>query len=381
MAYRVIGPRARCQHAIDFHQDNKVFIAPSFTGRAHAGHDLHVPVEPLPEDRQQGLPTIRPRRRLAVLQSQRPDSLQPLSRRAGGRRLQAGAIRQSATRSSTASTRFSSSGRTCVSSRRRTTLRPPASIACLPMRDARTVRCSMCLQKARNLAVDNQLQADFFTGPFEHKVLAGVDYIHTKSHSRLSLQRMADRSTCFRRATARPFHRPRSLTPFMLQRRHAGPDRRLSSGPDQVRPLHAHAHRPSRQGEHGNLRSPCDNSENPGRPRETRAAWALAICSISGLPPTSAIRPRSMPVLGSDRLGNPFKPTTGEGKEIGVKYQAPGSNLLFTAAAVRHQAAERADRRSRSHPFQRADRRSAGAGLRVRGARQRHAQPRDRRRL
>jgi iron complex outermembrane receptor protein len=38
-------------------------------------------------------------------------------------------------------------------------------------------------------------------------------------------------------------------------------------------------------------------------------------------------------VLGTDRLGNPFKPTLGEGKEIGVKYQAPGSNLLFTAAA------------------------------------------------
>src|SRR5262249_804535 len=39
------------------------------------------------------------------------------------------------------------------------------------------------------------------------------------------------------------------------------------------------------------------------------------------------------PVLGSDRFGNLFRPTTGKGQEIGVKYKPPGSNLLFTAAA------------------------------------------------
>jgi iron complex outermembrane recepter protein len=36
---------------------------------------------------------------------------------------------------------------------------------------------------AQNAALDNQLQADFATGPFTHKVLAGVDYIHSDNRS------------------------------------------------------------------------------------------------------------------------------------------------------------------------------------------------------
>ena len=38
------------------------------------------------------------------------------------------------------------------------------------------------------------------------------------------------------------------------------------------------------------------------------------------------------PSLGSDQFGNTFKPTTGEGGEIGVKFQPLGSNLMLTAA-------------------------------------------------
>ena len=51
-----------------------------------------------------------------------------------------------------------------------------------------------------------------------------------------------------------------------------------------------------------------------------------------GLAPYVSYATSFNPVLGTDRLGNAFKPTTGEGREIGVKYQAPGSNLLLTAA-------------------------------------------------
>ena len=234
--------------------------------------------------------------------------------------------------------------------------------------------------ETRNLAVDNQLQADFFTGPFKHKVLAGVDYIHTKSHSDYR-QRWLDAIDMFSPSLRLPRSAGRVIDSVHLERRHAEPDRRLSSGPDQVRPLHADAHRPSRRGEHGNHRSPCRHQRKPRTTAANTGRVGLSYLFDFGLAPYVSYSTSFNPVLGSDRLGSPFKPTTGEGKEIGVKYQAPGSNLLFTAAVfdIKQQNVLTPD--PADPLFQRADRRSAGEGLRVRGARQRHAQPRDRRRL
>ena len=36
---------------------------------------------------------------------------------------------------------------------------------------------------AANIALDNQLQADFLTGPFSHKVLFGVDYFNLRANT------------------------------------------------------------------------------------------------------------------------------------------------------------------------------------------------------
>lgn len=51
-----------------------------------------------------------------------------------------------------------------------------------------------------------------------------------------------------------------------------------------------------------------------------------------GLAPYASYSTSFTPASGADRLGNPFIPLTGEGKEVGLKYQAPGTNLLITAA-------------------------------------------------
>ena len=36
---------------------------------------------------------------------------------------------------------------------------------------------------AANIALDNQLQADFATGPLAHKVLFGIDYFNLRSNT------------------------------------------------------------------------------------------------------------------------------------------------------------------------------------------------------
>ena len=52
-----------------------------------------------------------------------------------------------------------------------------------------------------------------------------------------------------------------------------------------------------------------------------------------GLIPYASYSTSFDPTLGTDRLGNAFEPTTGEQYEIGVKYQPPGTQTLLTLAA------------------------------------------------
>ena len=52
-----------------------------------------------------------------------------------------------------------------------------------------------------------------------------------------------------------------------------------------------------------------------------------------GLSPYVSYSTSFTPNLGADLAGNSFKPTTGEGTEIGVKFKPNGSNFMLTAAA------------------------------------------------
>jgi iron complex outermembrane receptor protein len=51
-----------------------------------------------------------------------------------------------------------------------------------------------------------------------------------------------------------------------------------------------------------------------------------------GLSPYVNYSTSFVPVSGTGVNGNPFKPTTGEGKEIGIKFKPVGTNVMFTAA-------------------------------------------------
>jgi iron complex outermembrane recepter protein len=51
-----------------------------------------------------------------------------------------------------------------------------------------------------------------------------------------------------------------------------------------------------------------------------------------GLAPYVSYSTSFVPVTGVDRLGAPFKPTTGEGGEVGVKFKPNGMNLMLSAA-------------------------------------------------
>lgn len=58
----------------------------------------------------------------------------------------------------------------------------------------------------------------------------------------------------------------------------------------------------------------------------------LTYVFANGIAPYISYATSFLPVAGIDRLGNPFKPSTGRQYEAGIKYQPPGTNALITAA-------------------------------------------------
>jgi iron complex outermembrane receptor protein len=186
---------------------------------------------------------------------------------------------------------------------------------------------------AANYTLDNQLQADFRTGPFLHKVLAGFDYLNLSS------------STDYRSAAIAPIdaYSPLygaaipsrdSLAPFILR------DDRLSQAglylQDQIKLDRWTLSLTGRQ----------DWVETEFT---SRAVFPLAGTYVRndsaqtgrvglnylfdfGLAPYVSYSTSFTPNLGSDLAGNSFKPTTGDGKEIGVKFKPNGMNLMLTAA-------------------------------------------------
>ena len=187
---------------------------------------------------------------------------------------------------------------------------------------------------AKNLALDNQIQADFATGPLVHKVLAGFDYFDLRAYTDYRSAGIApiDAYAPVYNTAAPPFA---SLPPFILrtdQQKQAGIylqdqvklDRwtlTLTGRRDQARtefdsqafyPLAGHYTR--------------DDAATTGR-------VGLNYLFDIGLSPYANYSTSFTPNLGADLAGNSFKPTTGEGAEVGVKFKPVGSNFMVTAAA------------------------------------------------
>jgi iron complex outermembrane receptor protein len=187
--------------------------------------------------------------------------------------------------------------------------------------------------KADNLALDNQLQGDFATGPLAHKVLAGLDYFHLTAH------------TDYRTAAIAPINAYApvygaavpsfdSLTPFILR-----DDRQSQTGiylQDQVK---LDRWMLTLTGRHDWVQTeftsqavyPPAGTYQRNDSADTGRVGLLYLFDF-GLAPYVAYSTSFTPNLGADSLGQSFKPTTGAGAEAGLKFMPNGMNLLLTAA-------------------------------------------------
>jgi iron complex outermembrane recepter protein len=186
---------------------------------------------------------------------------------------------------------------------------------------------------AANVAIDNQLQADFATGPLVHKVLAGVDYFDLTAHTDYRTAPIApiDAYSPVYNTAVPSFN---SLSPFILR------DDQLSQAgvylQDQIKFDRWTLTMSGRQdwassGFTSMAFYPPAGSYSREDSAQTGRVGLNYLFDI-GLSPYISYSTSFTPNLGADSSGKSFKPTTGDGAEIGVKYKPNGSNIMATAA-------------------------------------------------
>jgi iron complex outermembrane receptor protein len=187
---------------------------------------------------------------------------------------------------------------------------------------------------AKNLALDNQVQVDFATGPLIHKVLAGFDYFDLRANTDYRSAGIApiDAYAPVYNTAAPPFA---SLAPFILRN-----DQQTQAGlylQDQVKldrwTLTLTGRRDQARTEFDSLAFfPLAGSYKRDDTATTGRVGLNYLFDV-GLSPYVNYSTSFTPNLGADLAGTSFKPTTGEGIEGGIKFKPVGSNFMITAAA------------------------------------------------
>jgi len=188
--------------------------------------------------------------------------------------------------------------------------------------------------RSRTFGVDNQVQADFRTGPLLHKLLVGVDYQQQDSFAAYGFG-FGYPLNIFNPVYGQVSPNPATFTPAVRQA--SDQDQIGIYLQDQIKLERwvltltgRHDHWQARTLDY--LSGTAINQEsNP-----TTGRVGLSYVFDIGVAPYVSYSTSFEPVIGLARVGRSgsvFQPTTGEGAEVGVKYQPLGLNALFTAAA------------------------------------------------
>jgi iron complex outermembrane receptor protein len=188
------------------------------------------------------------------------------------------------------------------------------------------------VENIRSFAVDNQAEAKFVTGMLQHTLLAGIDYRNGTDTARNGSLAVVPAINAFNPVYGTPFG-PVPLT----TNNHQQLDQLGIYLQDQLKIDHWVALLGVRE----DLATSRTDSLSYATgitttsPKSDEAASkraALLYKFDNGVAPYIQYTESFQPTAGTDYLGNPFKPTTGQQQEIGVKYQ-PDARSLYTVAA------------------------------------------------
>lgn len=179
----------------------------------------------------------------------------------------------------------------------------------------------------RLFTLDNQVQANFFTGPVEHTVLAGVDYNDGVFDQKQSLD--------FALETFDPFNpvygQPLTFAPFSS----AKWQQKMKQTGVYLQDQFKYDRWVLLVG--GRYDQAVD--QNDGRSPQTLTDEAfsgragLLYLFDNGLAPYISYSESFLPVAGTTQNGSPLKPEQSRQYELGLKYEPPGGNSLYSIAA------------------------------------------------
>lgn len=200
----------------------------------------------------------------------------------------------------------------------------------ITLRDANFVGGS-----TKNFAIDNQLQADFSTGALRHKLLFGVDYQKTRIDT--------DYRGTFPGFPIDAYNPVYGMTPLPTKNALI-PFINTQTDKDQLGVYVQDQIKLDRwnltlTGRHDRATSEVVNRLAGVTVKQDDSALTgrvgLNYVFDNGFAPYVSYSTSFEPAVGlalTSATGQPFKPTTGEGIEAGIKYAPPGMNMLLTAS-------------------------------------------------
>jgi len=184
----------------------------------------------------------------------------------------------------------------------------------------------------RSFAIDNQIEGRFVTGPFQHTVLAGVDYRNGVDH-RLngSLATGVPAINAFNPVYGQPF----GSVPLTTDIRQTI-DQWGFYTQDQIKLGHWEALLGTREDIASSRTETLTFATKttaiaPKYDVANTKRGALLYKFDNGVAPYIQYTESFQPTAGANFFGNPFKPTTGQQEEAGIKYQ-PDAKSLYTVA-------------------------------------------------
>ncbi len=183
-------------------------------------------------------------------------------------------------------------------------------------------------EKLDGVTNDNQLQAQFNTGVLRHTALLGMDYQYLKDTSALGLALSVPLNlyapTYYQAITAPPILSNQSQRQGQLG----------GYAQDQIEVGNLHLLAGLRYDDA--LTDTTNLLANAPTQRKSSSAMTYRLGALyqfdNGFAPYVSYSTSFFPTTGYDFFGQPFKPTTGEQSEAGIKFQPKGYNALFTVS-------------------------------------------------
>ncbi len=191
-----------------------------------------------------------------------------------------------------------------------------------------TRRVLHAIEAARTFTIDNQIQADFQTGPLTHKLLAGFDVQWVDATTKLGTGTVVPKLDIFNPIYGGlPFAEPALAQTDQTQTQvglYAQDQIKLDRW-TLLAGLRVDRAR-------SDLLTVATGAHTKKDDTATTGRLALMYNFDNGLAPYASWSTSFDPAAGVSFAGVPFEPTRGKQFEVGLKYQPPGSDLLLQAS-------------------------------------------------